>query len=199
MRNNLNLNEEEEEIAAYSIEMIFHSVFTFFAIYLVAWLLGCLPTTLTAILVASLLRLLSGGAHSISPANCTFVTVFVAALLGKISITYGTKVPFLVDIAFILAVLLISLRIIWFFVPVDSPSKPITSESYRRKLRSLSLITVVSMSTLQLILLKLNYNFFSQYTLAASLGITWQTFTLTPAGHKFVNTIDFIINKLKRR
>lgn len=199
MRKNLNLNEEEEELAAYSFEMIFHSFITFVAICLTTWLLGCLQTTLIAIFVASLLRILSGGAHSVSPVNCTLLTVLVAAFMGKISLIYSNQIPALVNIILVSIVLLFSMRIIWVLAPVDSPAKPITSKNHQRQLRNLSVATVFSISALQLILMKLNYSYFSQYTLAASLGIIWQTFTLTPAGHKFFSTIDSIINNFKRR
>lgn len=197
MRKNLNFSDEEEDVIVYGFEYFFHSFFTFAVVYLTAWLFGCLSTALTAMLVASLLRVFSGGAHNESPLTCTLKCVVMYTLMGKASIIYGNQITTFANVAFVLAVLLISLRIIWVLAPVDSLAKPLTSESHRRQLRKLSLAAVVSISALQLALLKLNYTFFSQYTLAASLGVAWQAFTLTPAGHKSVSIIDDIFNKLK--
>lgn len=197
MRKDLNFSDEEEEVVIYGFEMFFHNFFTVAAICLVAWLLECLSTALTALTVATLLRSFSGGAHNESPLNCTLKCVVVYTLIGKASIIYGIQIPVLLNITFVLAVLLISLRIMWVLAPVDNPAKPITSESHRKHLRRLSLAAVVSISALQLALLKLNYSLYAQYSLAASLGVVWQTFTLTAAGHKFVSIFDDICNRIK--
>jgi len=197
MRKNLNFSNEEEEVVVYGFEMFFHNSFTIAATCLAAWLLGCLSTTLTTLLVATLLRSFSGGAHNESPLNCTLKCVVVYTSIGKVSIVYGNQIPALANVVFVLAVLLISFKIIWALAPVDSTAKPINSESHRRHLRRLSLAAVVAISALQLALLKLNYSFFSQYSLAAGLGVAWQSFTLTQAGHKFVSIFDDIVNKLK--
>lgn len=197
MRKNLNFSDEEEEVVVYSFEMLFNYFFTFTLICLAAWFLGCLSTALTGTLVISLLRVFSGGAHSNASINCTFVSVVAATLIGKVSIIYGNQIPALVNITFVLVVFLISFRIMWVLAPVDNPAKPITSESHRKQLRRLSLAAVASISALQLALININYSFFSQYSLVAGLGVAWQTFTLTPAGHKFVHVIDIVLNKLK--
>lgn len=199
MRKNLNFSDEEEEVVVYGFEYFFHSFFTFAAICLAAWLLGCLQTALTALLVATLLRSFSGGAHNESPLNCALKCVVVYTSIGKASIIYGSQIPVLVNIVFVLAVLLISLRIMWVLAPVDNPAKPITSESHRKHLRRLSLAAVVLISILQFALLKLNYSLFAQYSLAAGLGMAWQAFTLTPGGHKAVSIFDDICNQFKRR
>lgn len=199
MRRNLNFGDDEEEIAVYSFEMLFNHFFTLAAICLTAWLLGCLPTALTATLVVLLLRFFSGGAHSSASVNCTFISAVVAVSIGKVSIICGSQMPAVVNIIFVLAVLLISLRIMWVLAPVDSPAKPVTSASRRRQLRGWSLAVVAAAAALQLALLKLDYSFFARYSLAAGLGVAWQAYTLTPAGHKFVSGIDHIFNKFKRR
>lgn len=197
MRKNLNFGDEEEEIVVYGFEMLFNFFFTLALICLTAWLLGCLPTALTATLVVLLLRSFSGGAHSSASINCAFISAAVAALTGKASIICGSQMPAIANIIFILAVLLISLRIMWVLAPVDSPAKPITSESRRRQLRGLSLAAVALISIVQLALLKLNYSLFARYSLAAGLGVAWQSFTLTPMGHKFISIFDHIYNKLQ--
>lgn len=197
MRKHLNFGEEEEKVIVYSFEVIFHTVFTIAAIYLAAWLAGCVPATMTVLAVASLLRSFSGGAHNESPLNCTLKCVAVYTLTGWIATVFGGQIPLLANAGFALLALLISLRLIWIYAPVDNPAKPITSESYRRKLRRLSLFAAVAISILQLTLLGLNYSLYAPYSLAAALGMIWQVSTLTPAGHKLVSIIDNISNKIK--
>ncbi|HOV79672.1 MAG TPA: accessory gene regulator B family protein [Bacillota bacterium] len=199
MRKNLNFGDEEEEIVIYSFEMLFNCFFTIALICLTAWLSGCLPTALTATLVVLLLRSFSGGAHSSASINCTFISAVAAVSIGKISIICGSQMPATANIIFVLAVLLISLRIMWVLAPVDSAAKPVTSDSHRRQLRALSLAAVTAISALQLVILSFDYGLFARYSLAVSLGTAWQTFTLTRAGHKFVSMFDDIINKLPRR
>lgn len=199
MRKNLSLNKDQEAVVVYSFEVLILNFFTLGSIYLLAWALHCLSTTFTAVLAIFILRSLSGGAHSESPVNCILVSALLVTLIGKITITYGNQLPVSMSIILIVAILLVSMKIISVFAPVDSPSKPITSESHRKHLRRLSLVAVVAITVLQLILIEINYNVFSQYMLAASLGIAWQTFTLTPAGHKFGRGIDFFLNKFTRR
>ncbi len=199
MRENLNLSEDQQEIAAYGFEMILHNFLTLGAVILAGWLLGCLPAALTATFAASVLRALSGGAHSESAANCTLISVLLAVLIGKTAIVLGSQVPLPAIISVVLLISSISLKVIWVLAPVDSPAKPITNEIHRRNLRTLSLVTVTIISAVQLSLTILNPGFFTPYALAVSLGLAWQTFSLTAAGHRFSKRLDHIINKLKRR
>jgi accessory gene regulator B len=199
MRENLNLSEDQEEIAAYGFEMILHNFLTLGAVILAGWLLGCLPAALAATFAASVLRALSGGAHSESAANCSLISVVLAVLIGKSAIVIGSQVLLPAIIAVVLFISLISLKVIWVLAPVDSPAKPITNEIHRKNLRVLSLVAVTIISVVQLSLTILNPGFFAPYALAVSLGIAWQTFTLTVTGNRFSKRIDYLINKIKRR
>ncbi len=199
MKENLNLSEDQQEIAAYGFEMILHNFLTLGAVILAGWLLGCLPAALAATFSASVLRALSGGAHSESAAHCSIISVVLAVLIGKSAIVFGSHIPLPAIIAVVLLISLISLKVIWVLAPVDSPAKPITNEIHRKNLRTLSLVAVTIISAVQLSLTILNPGFFAPYALAVSLGMAWQTFTLTAAGHRFSKKLDNILNKLKRR
>lgn len=199
MRENLNLSGDQEEIAAYGFEMILHNFLTLGIIVLAGWLLGCLPAALISTFAASVLRALSGGAHSESAANCSLISVVLAVLIGKTATIFGGQVPLPATISVVLLITLISLKVIWVLAPVDSPAKPITNEIHRKNLRTLSLVALTIISAVQLSLTILNPGFFAPYALAVSLGVVWQTFTLTAAGHRFSKRLDYLINKLKRR
>jgi accessory gene regulator B len=188
LRARLDLTPEEEEIARFGLQIILYTITGFFSIIVVGWLLGCMWTTVTVALTAAYLRLLSGGAHSRSPLTCNIIGMAVAPLLGK---TAAITAPFLTSLTLFLAVaagFVLCLNIVSRLSPVDSPAKPITSSEQRRRLRFLSLLSVLLVTVGQFVLLAINEA--PALVLAASLGLWWQTFTLTEGGHRFATFMD---------
>lgn len=157
------------------------------------YLLGCFWTTLAVALTAFVLRLFSGGAHSSSPLTCSLIGMVIVPLLGK---TAAVAAPFLNPVS--LSVIVISgfipsLLINRRLAPVDSPAKPINDMKKRRKLRLLSGLAVLVLTVVQLVL-----SFFGlipSIVLAVSLGLWWQTFSLTGAAHRFAAFIDNLTEK----
>lgn len=189
LRRKLNLTPEEEEIALFGLQTIVYPIIGFLCILSAGWLLGCLRTTLAVALSAGFLRLFSGGAHAKSPLTCNLTGMIVAPSLGKIA----TVAAPLFSPAFLSLTVALgfipSLITVWRLAPVDSPSKPITSSKQRQKLRSYSLLTVFLVTGGQLATL-MKGETASAVVLAVSLGLWWQTFTLTSAGHRFATFLD---------
>ncbi|RPF49653.1 accessory gene regulator B [Thermodesulfitimonas autotrophica] len=187
LREKLNLTPDEEEIALFGLQTILYPAVGLSLILFAGWLCGCLRTTLTVALTVLLLRLFSGGAHARSPLACALLGVIVVPALGKVAaVTAPLFTPFslaLTVAAGFLPVLVLTARL----APVDAPAKPVTAPEKRRRLRSLSLLVVLLVTAGQFILL------FSgkalALVLAASLGLWWQTFTLTRAGHRFATIL----------
>lgn len=198
MKDNLTLNNDEEEIVAYSTEMILHNFITLSVVFLASWLAGCLPTAMTATFFVAVFRALTGGAHSESPVNCTIISTFAAVIIGETSIILG-EAPRLYVIVLGILIFPVSLKFFLVLAPVDSPAKPITSKPHRKKLRMLSITALVSLFFIEGLLLIINKPVFFQYIAAASLAVAWQTFTLTSPGHKFRDNIDYVLNKILRR
>jgi len=196
---NLNLSEDDKEVAAYSVDIAILTIMPLVAIIIAAGLLGCLPTALTAVLTISALRVLSGGAHSECPINCSIISVALAVSIGKASMIFGNQIPVLASAFFVVIVSGISLQVVSLLAPVETAANPITDDNRRQKLRKLSLAAVIFITVLQLILLYVNPETFTRYVLAAGLGVTWQTFSLTPYGYKFGHWADLILNKVRRR
>lgn len=192
LKEKLNLTPEEEEIALYGLQVIIYPLISLLSISLVGWLLGCLYTTLAATLTAAFLRLWSGGAHSRSPLTCTLLGAVVSPALGKTSLILTPHLsPFNLFIIVILGSLL-SLTFVWRLAPVDSPAKPLLSPEYRQRMRRLSITSVFFIAAVQIALLAAAGA--PAVVLALSLGLWWQTFTLTRAGHRFATLIDEIIS-----
>ncbi|PRR75078.1 accessory gene regulator ArgB-like protein [Neomoorella humiferrea] len=192
LKEKLNLTPDEEEIALYGLQVIIYPLISLLSISLVGWLLGCLYTTLAATLTAAFLRLWSGGAHSRSPLTCTLLGAVVSPALGKTSLILTPHLsPFNLFIIVILGSLL-SLTFVWRLAPVDSPAKPLLSPEYRQRMRRLSITSVFFIAAVQIALLATAGA--PAVVLALSLGLWWQTFTLTRAGHRFATLIDEIIS-----
>ncbi len=192
LKEKLNLTPDEEEIALYGLQIIIYPLISFLSISLVGWLLGCLYTTLAATLTGAFLRLWSGGAHSRSPLTCTLLGAVVSPALGKLSLVLAPLLnPFHLLLTVILGSLL-SLFFVWRLAPVDSPAKPLLSPQYRQRMRRLSINSVFFIAAVQIALLAAAGA--QAVVLAQSLGLWWQTFTLTRAGHRFATLIDEIIS-----
>ncbi|CEP66210.1 Accessory gene regulator B [Moorella glycerini] len=192
LKEKLNLTPEEEEIALYGLQVIIYPLISLLSISLVGWLLGCLYTPLAATLTGAFLRLWSGGAHSRSPLTCTLLGAVVSPALGKISLVVA---PLLNSFhLFIIVILgsLLSLAFVWRLAPVDSPAKPLLSPEYRQRMRRLSVTSIFFIAVVQIVLLATAG--VPAVVLALSLGLWWQTFTLTRAGHRFATLIDEIIS-----
>ncbi len=194
LKDRLNLSQEEEEIALFGLQFLLYSFTGYISILIIALLLGCFWTTLVATLTSAFLRLFSGGAHSRTPLTCTILGAVIAPLLGKIALITS---PLLTSSGLLLTVMLgfiISLIIVWRLAPVDSPAKPITFAVHRKKLHNLSLASVCLITAVQYLLI-INKDSFAAIVLSASLGVWWQAFTLTKAGHWFATMLDNILEK----
>ncbi len=188
LKTKLNLTPDEEEVARYGLQVIVYTFTSFITICLMGWLLGCFWTTLAVCITGGFLRLFTGGAHSNSPLTCTLLGMVMVPLLGKIA---ALTAPFFTPQSLSLIVapgLILSFIIIWRLAPVDSPAKPITLLEQRKKLRLLAIAAVLLLTSGQALLLIKGQAL--TVVLALSLGLWWQAFTLTQAGHRFATFTD---------
>jgi accessory gene regulator B len=188
LKEKLNLTPAEEEVALYGLQIIIYTLTGFLTICLGGWLLGCFWTTLAVCLTAAGLRLFTGGAHSNSPLTCTLLGMVMVPLLGKIAAITAPLFTLLSLFLIVAPGLILSLIIIWRLAPVDSPAKPITSLEQRKKLRFFSISAVFLLAMGQAFLLIKGQAL--AIVLALSLGLWWQAFTLTKAGHWFATFTD---------
>ncbi|BCV20175.1 accessory gene regulator ArgB-like protein [Moorella sp. Hama-1] len=193
LKEHLHLNSDEEAIALFGLQMLVYTVTGFLSICLAGWLLGVLALTLVVTLAAASLRLFAGGAHSRSPLTCNLLGMIVAPLLGKLAALAAPLITPAGLLVIILAGFIVAVVVAWRRAPVDSPAKPITSPAERRKLRSLSLLLVILIAALQVFILVTLQS--APLVLALSLGLWWQTFSLTRAGHWFAILIDNLMAK----
>ncbi len=194
LRKTLALTEEQEEIAAYSLLILFQTVVSMLGISLVAWLAGCLSAALAALFTSAFLRSFSGGAHCTSPARCTILSILTVPLFGTLATNLTPFFPRPLLALVILTGGALAFAVVWRLAPVDSPAKPITSPRERQRFRYLSVSAVAGIVTLQSVLLGFHASNMAALILAAEMGMLWQVFSLTRIGHRFVARIDKIFN-----
>jgi accessory gene regulator B len=193
LKDRLDLSKEEEEVAAYSLEMIIYGGAGFLLVCVAGWLLKCLAVTLIVLIVGMLLRSFSGGAHSSSPYICILVSIMVVSIFGKLAVIAAPYFSYPALVLVVTCGFIVSLAAVWRLAPVESPKKPISSEKHRRHLRLLSMFFVFLAVAVQASLLLLNpLTQVAVIILAIEAGLLWQTFSITQAGHRFIATVDSI-------
>jgi len=194
LKDRLGLSRDEEEVAAYSLEMIIYGGTGILMVCIAGWLLKCLTVTLIVLIVGILLRSFSGGAHSSSPYICILVSTIVVSILGKLAVIAAPYFSYSALVLVVAGGFIVSLAVVWRLAPVESPKKPISSEKHRRQLRLLSMVFVFLAVSVQVSLLLLSplIHVTAAIILAIEAGLLWQIFSMTQAGHRFAVTIDSI-------
>ncbi|NLW24475.1 MAG: accessory gene regulator B family protein [Clostridia bacterium] len=172
----LNYNEKKEEIIIYAIETLLLSIVNIISILAIASIFDALLPAFIAVVFGGALRKVSGGAHFDSSLAClvfgTFVYTLIGVLSKKISI-YGFD-----NVYLFITVLFICLMIVAILAPVDSPAKPIHSKSFKKKLKTVSIVIVL----ISLVIVYFAKNNLIQLSIV--FGILYQTLTLLPIFNK---------------
>lgn len=189
---NLNLNQDDTEVAAYALTTIFVTTATFCLLIVLTFLAGVIPEGLVVIGTIAWLRTVSGGAHLTSPWRCVFISALIPTIFGFIAKIGG---PLLVEnVAYLGLFFLFStgIFIIYRYAPADVPEKPIRPERrgiYRRL--SFLMVGIWLGITAGFLYFKINSLF-----IASLAGFSWQVLSITPAGFglcRFLSNIKFTL------
>lgn len=163
-------------------------------------ILGVLIPTLIISLVAVILRKYSGGAHAQTPEACVSIGTIIS-VGGALVVSW---IPWHVVSIIILGVIIfiVTYYFVWKLAPVDSAAKPIRKVEKKQllKKRSIFTLSIYLVATIVSICLYLNNSneTLLLYIACVYVGIGWQTFTLTDAGHLAINKMDLLFNKLSQ-
>ena len=127
-------------------------------------------------LSSGLLRLVSGGAHAKRFYRCLLIGTALCLVGG-----YGAVVGVVPDEWLPMGIVsagFIGLIVVYKYVPVATKAKPITEPQRRRRFQILSACFLVLWVGISLFLLPKE----RVLVTASFFGVTWQLFTLTPAG-----------------
>ena len=163
-------------------------------------ILGVLIPTLIISLVAVILRKYSGGAHAQTPEVCVIIGTIIS-VGGALGVSW---IPYNVISIVVLGVIIFTVAyyFVWKLAPVDSAAKPIRRVEKKQllKKRSIFILNIYLITTIVSLLLYLSnsYETLLLYIACIYVGVIWQTFTLTRAGHLAINKMDLLFNKLSQ-
>ena len=190
-KSTLSITEDQEAILQYALRLVFGSCLSYFWALAIALLLGNLPQVLIIMVTISILRIFSGGAHCSTMRNCIIYGTVLTNILGIITKTILLSKAAVLLLAF--SVMLFSLWAINKYAPADTPGKPIHTTQTRGKLKSRSFAVVF----LWIFLATIIYAFSSidyMVIYTSTVGILWQSVSLTRAGYKFCSIADNVLN-----
>lgn len=173
----IKLDDEKQQVIAYSIDGLLLTIGGFILIVLVGAVFGAaLPAALTAI-TGGLLRRFSGGVHADTPFKCMLFSSLgygLAAATGH----YLSKIVVIENLYLIIA-LAFCLLLVATYAPVDCSSKPIYSPVLKKRLKIGSISFV-----LFILIMILNIDAVS-IKLPLVLGTLVQSLTLLPLFNKY--------------
>lgn len=190
----LNVNEEQEQIIVYGAINLFQMLFAILWVIIAGLLFGVFYEALIFSISASILRKYSGGVHASSPSRCIIIGTFSAVLAGILinNIFYSINS---INVAVISgAIIIFAFITVFRNAPVDSIKKPIKNIETRKQFKRKSIFTIFIFSFIIIILFMLNEKFSELYYIklieSISVGVLWQTITLTKNGINFLNKVD---------
>ena len=192
----LNYDEEKTKVMAYGLAAIFQMVSIFIISSIIGLLAGFWIESMFIFLGVGLLRKSTGGAHSQTFQGCMIISIFSIAFLSFVSrymfpVRCEKKLYFFILILIGL-IYLFAFIMVYILAPVATPNKPIVKKEKIRRLKINSIITVIVYFVISLLFFffsKKNLRFVN-ISISLSLATLWQIFTLTKAGHKFIDIVD---------
>lgn len=193
----LNVNKDEEQIIIYGAINLFQIIFAILWVIIAGLFFGVLYEALLFSITTSILRKYSGGVHASSPSRCIIIGTFAASIAGisidNILYKLNMFTVLLISIAFITFAFIIVAK----NAPVDSIKKPITNIEIRKQFKKKSIAVIFLFSFIIIILFVLSKKYSELYYIklieSISLGILWQTITLTKIGISYLNKVDFVL------
>jgi accessory gene regulator B len=199
----LNIDEEKEQIIVYGAINLIQIIFAILWVIIAGLFFGVLYEALIFSITVSILRKYSGGVHASSSSRCIIIGTILAAVAGisidKIFYKLNMTAVILISIAFIGFALIVVVK----NAPVDSIKKPITNVEIKKQFKKKSIVVISIFSAIIIILCVLSKKyselFYIKVIEAISLGILWQTVTLTKNGISLLNKVDFVLKYIFER
>ncbi|WP_297427854.1 accessory gene regulator ArgB-like protein [Clostridium sp.] len=199
----LNVDEDNEQIIIYGAINLLQIISAILWVIIAGFLLGVVYEALIFSITVSVFRKYSGGVHASSPSRCIIIGTVVASAAGIVTDKILCKLNIATIISISVAVIILALIIVIKKAPVDSVKKPITNIEMKKQFKKKSIITIIIYSVIILTLFILNQKNSEIYYINAieciSLGILWQTITLTKGGISLLNKVDLGIKYIIER
>lgn len=190
-KKNLNIDKGKQEVLRFAIRLVISTFLGYSLTIIVALILKNLWYVLPIMIVVSIFRAFSGGAHCSNMFNCAVFSAGIMNILGLIAKLIVPSKELIITM--ILAVFIFSVWSINKYAPADTPGKPINSKVKKEKLRKFSFSFVILWYGFS-ISWYLILNEFNFLTYVMAYAILWQSFTLMPVGYKFTHFVDKLIS-----
>lgn len=211
LANKLDYEKPQEEILNYSLTIVVNMVVGYTVLVIIAGLLGLLPTSITAALTASLLRLFSGGAHASRSSRCTGLGVAVLVAMGWFASAVYPLLPKIINLpvhtspirVFLIIIIVLGTVIFYLYSPTVAPGKPKPTHLQWVVSKSCSLALLWWWGGAVWLVSSWTWGHEHQALLFASeLGAVWQIISLTPLGYMLLHggekVIDFFNKSIKK-
>lgn len=186
---NSNFQGSQDEIR-YGLEVFLGAAFQVVIIIGIAFSLGIGKEVAIILISAALLRRYSGGIHCQAYYRCTLCGIFVFTGLGCLA--HVVKTDYFA-VVFPLSLLLAGMIVYW-KAPVDNPANPIVDVGKRQSLKYKSIAILLMLFVTAFVAGQIGYAVAATSIL---IGLLWQSFTLTPGGHLFINTWDKVFASIE--
>lgn len=190
MGDTLNLDSDNREVIAYSLELLFHTVTTILLVLLIAWFIGTFQETVILLIVMFLFKNFAGGAHCSSATRCTILSMLLIPSFAQLSFIAGQYFALYVLIILTFLSILFSFAIVYRLAPINLP---IVSVRHRKNRRNLSFLLLGLIMITQITLITLTPTKSASFIVAIDISIFWQAFMLTKQGHALVNCYDRLL------
>jgi len=190
----MEFDAEREAVVAYGLIALVQITITLALVLAWGFLVEAPVEALIICLSVSLLRRFSGGAHAHDADFCTLLTTLYCTLTAVLS---RALIHFYHPYAMVTAVLVLyaaAFLTVYRYAPVDSPNKPIKSETKIRRMRKASFVTlaVYGFASVLFYILGFPYYWFRAYGISLLFGVGWQAFTLTPLGAILLDKLNVL-------
>ena len=198
LKKQLEIDEDKRRIIEYGLFAFFHMAISILSVLIIGAVFNVMIESLIISFIIAILRKFSGGAHASTPINCAIMGVLISVLPAYLVKNISLKVNYIILLGIVIYI--ISLIIVYKLAPVDSPNKPIKKETKIKRLKRGSitiLFTYMIIVIFNIIIYYVNEeNYMLIYSLCIYVGVIWQVFTLTKAGHVIVKIIDSLFIKI---
>lgn len=180
---------KDQEVLLFGLRLFTSFVLGYLLLIVISAPFQAIWQTLTAALTVSCFRVLSGGAHASSQVRCSLIGVLVLVPAGVIAKNFNAVlndyIPTILVIIFVLGLI-----IVYYYVPADTPGKPITSQVQKKYLRRLSFTLLLAWLIGVYFCYVHSTGLVEGLVVASLFGMCWQLFSLTPAGYAVVKLLD---------
>ncbi|MGL5381309.1 accessory gene regulator ArgB-like protein [Clostridium sp.] len=194
----LEYDKDKKDVIAYGIFALLQTVISILLVVVFGIIFDVLIEALIMSFAISILRKSSGGVHATSPGICALIGTFICIIV-PIMIPVN-RLNIINTTVFGVLVFILSFYLVNKLAPVDSKSKPIKTESKRKRLKRSSIIIlcvylIITMVSICLYYFTSNVSFLS-YCICIYAGLLWQVFSLTKSGHTILGKLDALLHKI---